>query len=131
MKKLFALIPACLLLAACCLFAACGEKPDPVVITADDPSFEYNDKTLKDYMDYLQENGELSYTISNGMVTEINGTANTTNSYWMLYTSDSENANEAWGTLEHEGAVYGSSMLGAESLTVKENCVYVWAYQTF
>ena len=52
-------------------------------------------------------------------------------SYWMLYTSDSENANQEWGTFEYEDSIYGSATLGADALIVKEDCIYIWAYQTF
>ena len=44
--------------------------------------------TLLNYMNALQEKDELSFTIENGMVTSIGDKANTTNFYWMLYTSD-------------------------------------------
>ena len=49
----------------------------------------------------------------------------------MLYTSDTENANADWGKFDNNGEIYGSAALGAETLAVKENCVYVWAYETF
>ena len=49
----------------------------------------------------------------------------------MLYTSDSENANEAWGIVEYEGKNYGSATLGAESLPVKSGAIYIWWYQSF
>ncbi len=137
MKKLFALVSSALALFACCLIAACGGKEpikadeNTVIITATDSSFDFNGKTLKDYMDYLQENKKFTYQIENGMITTINGKSNTTKSYWMLYTSDSEHANQEWGVFEYEGSVYGSATLGAEALTVKEGCIYIWAYQTF
>lgn len=132
MKKFLTALTLTLAVFACCLIAACGEKTvDPVVIKTDDTAFEYSDKTLKDYMDYLQDDGKLTYTVSDGMVTEINGTSNTANSFWMLYTGDTENANDAWGTYEYQGETYGSAVSGAEALTVKENCVYIWVYQTF
>lgn len=134
MKKFKVLLLALIAAFALCLFAACnknGGAVDPVVITANDESFVYENKTLLDYMSYLQGKEELSFTVDNGMVTSINGKSNTTNSYWMLYTSDTENANNDWGTYNYNGEIYGSATLGAGALTVKENCVYVWAYQTF
>lgn len=133
MKKILTLFAIIFAVFICCIAAACSnKKPETaVVITAQDDNFEFDGKTLKDYMDFLQENEKLTYSISNGMVTAINGKSNTTNSYWMLYTNDSENANSSWGTYEYEGATYGSATLGAEELVVKENCVYIWAYQTF
>ena len=136
MKKLLIILVAFCAITACC-FTACGDKEpikadeNTVIITATDTAFDFDGKTLKDYMDYLQGNGKFTYSINNGMITAINGKSNTANSYWMLYTSDEENSNDAWGTFEYEGAIYGSATLGADALTVKEGCIYVWAYQTF
>ena len=136
MKKFLVCLISALTICTCCFFAACIEREpvkadeNTVVITATDSSFDFNEKTLKDYMDHLQQNGKLTYTISNGMVTSINGKSQTLTSYWMLYTDDSENADSEFG-LEYEGTVYGSANWGAEALTVKEGCIYIWAYQTF
>ena len=82
-------------------------------------------------MNKLVERGELEFTAADGMVTSIGGKANTTNSYWMLYTDDAENSNEDWGTAEYEGKTYLSATLGYESLPIKEGCTYIWMYQTF
>ncbi|MGN1060105.1 MAG: hypothetical protein ACI4QN_00080 [Candidatus Coproplasma sp.] len=82
-------------------------------------------------MECAQDDGNLSFTIEKGMVTSINGVSQTTNVYWMLYTSDTDNANTAWGTCEYGGQTLGSATLGAESLTVKNGCVYVWVYTKF
>ena len=132
MKKFLALVSSILAVIACCFIVACtDETTQPVVITATDSSFEYEDKTLKDYMDYLQDDGQLSFTVIGGMVTTINGKSNTANSYWMLYTNDKENSDESWGTFEYEGEIYASASLGAESLPVKQGNIYIWVYQTF
>lgn len=133
MKKLLTLVATLFTVCICCLVAACSDKkPETtVIITAQDDTFDFDNKSLKDYMDFLQDNGKLTYSISYGMVTAINGKANTTKSFWMLYTDDSENSNTSWGELEYEGAVYGSATSGAEDLVVKENRIYIWAYQTF
>ncbi|MDE7076952.1 MAG: DUF4430 domain-containing protein, partial [Clostridia bacterium] len=116
MKKFFALIASFIAVFACCFAVACKNGKEPVkadentvVITATDSSFDFNGQTLKVYMDHLQEKEKLTYSISNGMVTAINGKSNTTNSYWMLYTNDTENSNDAWGTLEYEENIYGSA----------------------
>lgn len=132
MKKCLTFLASVLAVISCCFAAACtGETIKPVVITASDYSFEYEGKTLKDYMEYLQDGGELTFTVSGGMVTSINGKSNTTKSYWLLYTDDAENSEEAWGTFEYEGEIYASATLGAEALTVKQGHTYIWAYQTF
>ena len=137
MKKFLICLASVLVLFACFVVSACDDKEpvkadeNTVIITVSNSSFDFEGKKLIDYMDYLQDSKELTYTVANGMVTSINGKSNTTNSFWMLYTSDTENSNNAWGTFEHEGALYGSATLGAEALVLKEGCIYVWAYQTF
>ena len=65
------------------------------------------------------------------MVTSINGITQTANTYWMLYTSDEDNANTGWGTYDYDGKSLGSAIYGAESLTVKDGCVYVWVFTKF
>ena len=136
MKKILTIFASIVAILSCCFVAACGNKKpitadeNTVIITASDSSFDFDNKTLKDYMEYLQANEKLTFSASNGMVTAINGKNNTSNSYWMLYTSDSENANHAWGTFEHERAIYGSAILGMEKLVVKKGCI-LWTYQTF
>ncbi len=87
--------------------------------------------TLLDYMNALQEKDELSFAIEHGMVTSIGDKANTTNCYWMLYTSDEENSNSAWGTVEYQETTYNSASVGVEELIVKEGETYVWVYTTF
>ena len=87
--------------------------------------------TLMDVMAYLQEEKELSFKVVDGMVTEINGTENAADwsACWMLYTSDTEMSNTAWGTCEYEGQNFGSAILGAEILPVIDGGVYIWVYQ--
>ena len=137
MKKFLTVLASVIAIFACCFIAACkGKEPltvdeNTVIITASDSSFDFDNKSLKDFMDHLQDNGKFTYSISNGMVTTINGKSNTTKSYWMLYTSDADNSNNEWGTFEYKNNIYGSATLGAEDLTVKEDCIYIWAYQTF
>lgn len=137
MKKFLTVFAALFAALACVAFAACADKQpvkadeNTVVITANSNSFGYGAKTLKDYMQFLQDEEKLTFEISGGMVTCINSKANTLNSYWMLYTSDAENSDSSWGSLEYEGNIYGSATLGADALVIKENCVYIWAYQTF
>jgi hypothetical protein len=49
----------------------------------------------------------------------------------MLYTSDAENSNSAWGTVEYDGKEYGSAVSGAETLKIKADQLYIWVYQSF
>ena len=91
------------------------------------------DMLLIDYMAQLKEQGEVDFTISDGMITSINGVANPADysSCWMLYTSDEENANKAWGTVEYKGSEYGSALVGAETLVIKPDQLYIWVYKSF
>lgn len=124
-------IPAVFLLlltvvfSAVCLFSCKEKDAKPVVITVEEPVA--TGTTLVEYMD-LQG---IDYKISNGMVTELDGTKNSTKSFWMLYTTDETNANTAWGTYEYNGATLGSAVLGAGELLVAQGETYVWVYQTF
>ena len=86
---------------------------------------------LSDVMGYLQAMGELVYSKdASGMITGINGKENPADwSYcWMLYTSDTELSNNEWGSVEYEGEMLGSAMLGAESLPIAVGEIYVWSY---
>ena len=137
MKKkvvsLVSLVSAVLALFSLVALAGCKKSPvtadeNTVVIQA---SAEHSGKTLLAVMEELQEAGELSFTVSDGMIVELNGTKQTPSSYWMLYTSDEESANEQWGTFEYEGEVLGSAVSGAGELAVKEGCLYIWAFESF
>ena len=135
MKKIIALSLCIMLL--CALLCGCvaktkvlKETDEFIVIT---PSEEFAGKTLKDCMDELKTRGELEFTVNNGMISSINGIDNPADySYcWMLYTDDAENSNDAWGTVVYEGKTYASATLGAESLVIAEDCVYIWVYTKF
>ena len=126
----------CLLLCLLFCFAtvACTKTVkidgDFVLITAETKNVGEN-ATLIEYMEYLKENGKLDYEIADGMILSIDGKKGSSNQYWMLYTSDEENANSAWGNCEYEGTVYASASYGAEELLIKDGCVYIWYLQTF
>ncbi len=114
-------------------FFACGKSADgvePLVIVADESAAG---KTLLQVMSEKEEDGEFSYKIKDGMIVEINGTENDLdyNPCWMLYTSDQENSNTAWGEYEYNGETLGSASVGADSLIVKSGEAYVWVYQEF
>ena len=88
---------------------------------------------LIDYMKIMKEQEGLAYEVKDGMIVSINGIENPADysSCWMLYTSDAENANTAWGTVEYEGVEYGSAISGAEVLKIKEGQLYIWVFQSF
>ena len=141
MTKTFSALLAMLLLAGCLLLTGC--KSEPLVIKDSDTYIVLKttqemldgkqDMYLIDYMNELAQKGELACTIENGMITSINGIDNPADysSCWMLYTSDTENANAAWGTVEYEGAEYGSAISGAEKLKLKPNQLYIWVFKSF
>lgn len=106
------------------------EESTRVVISVSDKDGSF---TVLDCMELLQEKGEISYKISSGMITEINGKENTADfsSCWMLYTSDTEMSNADWGTIDCDGKTLASAIVGADTLTVISGGVYVWEYQTF
>ncbi len=89
--------------------------------------------TLMSAMEYLKDEGELTFETRDKMITSINGKANAADfsSCWMLYTSATEKANTEWGTYEYDGKTLGSAILGAENLDVFVGEIYVWVYTTF
>lgn len=91
------------------------------------------EETVLDVMQTLQADGELTFTESGGMIMSVNGKENATDwsACWMLYTSDAELANKAWGEVEYKGEKLGSAIVGAGELPVIEGKVYVWSYQGF
>ena len=141
-KKILPVALAMLLLACTLLLPGCS-KQEPLVIkdsetcivikTTKEAMDGKTDMLLIDYMNDLISEGKLTCTISNGMVTSINGIENPADysSCWMLYTSDAENANASWGTVEYNGAVYGSAISGAETLKIKPEQLYIWVYKSF
>ena len=133
----------CLLAVVLCCAVFTGCKQEPLVIKDSETCIvlkvtkevvgDKTDMLLIDYMDQLAEEGKLSCKISSGMITSINGIDNPADfsSCWMLYTSDVENSNTAWGTVAYEGKEYGSAISGAETLVIKEGQLYIWVYQSF
>ena len=141
MKKSLACLMAVMLLLSTIVLSGCQSEPlvikdsdTCIVIRTTQEVLEGNaDMVLIDYMEKLVEKGELTCTISDGMVTSINGIENPADysSCWMLYTSDADNANSAWGIVEYEGTEYGSAISGAETLKLKPDQLYIWVFQSF
>ena len=139
-KKFLCCLLAVVLLCACLLT---GCKQEPLVIkdsetcivikTTKEVVGDETDMVLIDYMNTLIAEGKLTCKIENGMVTSINGIDNPADfsSCWMLYTSDPENSNTAWGTVSYDGKEYGSAISGAETLKLKADQLYIWVYQSF
>ena len=130
-----------LLLALSVLLPGCKSEPlvikdsdTYIVIKTTEKSLDgKTDMLLIDYMNELAKEGVLTCTISDGMITSINGIENPADfsSCWMLYTSDAENSNASWGTVEYEGATYGSAISGAETLKIKPDQLYIWVFKSF
>ena len=143
-----------LLVSLCYVFVGCvkfGPSPDPADVTytiekvsehrviiyiedvAEVNSIYGVQWMLADVMEDAKVCGELSYESSNGMITSINGVKNMADfsACWMLYTSDKELADNAWGTITIGEETIGSAMVGAESLPVLEGAIYVWEYTSF
>ena len=141
MKKLLTTTLAfCLTLFALLVFGCSKERlvlkesDTFIVITVSSKQMELNENsTLIEYMQSLKADGKLDFELSNGMINSINGIENPADwsSCWMLYTSDTENSNVAWGEVDYEGQTYGSSTLGAETLKIKDGCIYIWVYKAF
>lgn len=140
-KKILSCLLAMLLIAGTLLLSGCQREPlvikdsdTCIVIKTTQEVLEGNaDMLLIDYMNKLVDKGELICTIKDGMVTSINGIDNPADfsSCWMLYTSDADNSNTAWGTVEYNGVEYGSAISGAESLKIKPDQLYIWVFQSF
>ena len=140
-KKILVCLLAAVTLMSLLLLPGC--KSEPLVIKESDTCIVLRvteeamggnaDLLLIDYMDQLVKSGKMTCTIQDGMVTSINGIDNPADfsSCWMLYTSDEENANAAWGTVDFEGKQYGSAISGAEVLKVKPGQLYIWVFKSF
>ena len=133
------------LVCALCLFA-CGDTSNGegklvcrlventtarVVICVEETDGE---TTLLDCMEQLKASEtQFSYKLVSGMVTAINGVENPADfsKCWMLYTSDAEMANAAWGTAEYDGKTLGSAVVGADALDVIAGGIYIWDYVSF
>lgn len=89
--------------------------------------------TLMQVMEKAKQNGDLTFETSEGMITSINGLANPADwsKCWMLFTSDAEMSNTAWGTITYNDATLGSAVVGADALDVLAGETYVWSYQSF
>ena len=137
MKKLLSRIALIVALIPVLFSFACAPQK-PRVIVKEDTYVVINvvdevseGTTLYDYMLTLDKT--LRFTHSGGMITSINGIENASDwsACWMIYTTDEDNSNTMWGSVEYEGKVYGSASYGAESLVIKKGESYIWLYQEF
>ncbi len=139
MKKTTKIL-AILLLAFSLLLTGCKEEPlvikdsDTCIVikTTEESMGGKTEMLLVEYMESMREEG-LEFEVKDGMIVSINGIENPADysSCWMLYTSDAENSNASWGTVEYEGNEYGSAISGAETLKIKANEIYIWVFKSF
>ncbi len=154
MKKLSTIILiACTVLAALA-FTACGDPitgkdgnvkttENSVAFTASQEVMNLTDSTsLKDYMDVLKNNGELTFEGSNGdygfFISSVNGKAASGNSFWGVYTDlvtiegdDFVYSNAAWGTVEIDGKTLNSASVGVSSLPCIDGYTYALVLSTY
>jgi len=136
MKKTISVLLALVLCTS--LLCAC-QKKEPLVIRDSDTCVVIRvaegteEMPLAEYMTDLKNKGELDFALESGMVTAMNGKENAADfsACWMLYTSDPDFSNPAWGTAEYDGKEYGSAALGANELKIKAGELYIWVYQSF
>lgn len=133
MKNKLKKITTLLLVTLCVLFAfGCQPSaPQDIKFTVDISNVE-SGATVLDYMNYLQDNGELTFVFgSDGMIKSINGVDGSANPYWMLYTDDENNSDSAFGTIEINGVSYYSATHGAGELPAVDGKTYVWRLITY
>lgn len=141
-RKMYALFTLLLtVIMSVCMLVACDKggsakaeivsKTDTMVVIKINETEGF--ATLLDAMTYLKDEGELTFELTGGMVSSIEGKANPADwsACWMIYTSDTEMSNAKWGTINYDGNVYASAIVGAEELQVSSGEYYVWSYDTF
>ena len=136
MKKTIKLLALILTFVMAFTFVGCKRNPvtvdeDSVIITANFKDYDIEGKTLLEFMEILKGEEKLTYEISDGMITSINGKANTLNTFWMIYTDDESNYNFDWGTLDYNEKTYGSAISGVSELPLTDGATYILVYQTF
>ena len=137
LKKFSALLlVVCTLVVSVCL-VACSKEADGEVVKAEENLLVIRvtdapeGATLKDVMEKMQADGEISFEQSGGMILSVNGKGTQGNSFWCLYTSDADFANSAWGSTELDGVTYDSATFGYERLPVFEGELYIWQIATW
>lgn len=120
--------------AACNGYNAVKSTEDVVAVTVSGKVMDLDGKNLVDYLNKLQSDDKFSYSADNGYVTTVNGkTADyqKDRTSWMMYTSDKEMGNEAWGTYEFEGQTYYSAIVGINDYPLAEGTVILFVFCHF
>lgn len=93
----------------------------------------YPETTLLSYMQALEDDGQLTFTVVDGMVTEMNGVQNTNAEFWMIYVCEKAgeaNYNEAY-FIRYQGKRFNTANYGVETLALVDGATYVFAYHGF
>jgi len=104
-----------------------------VIINADADYYSINKTTLSSYMEQLKSDGVIDYTVSDGMLSSLNGVSNAQDwsNCWMLYSNDPDVVNTTYGTYDIDGVTYTSAAVGMDILPIKDGYKYVWIYISF
>ena len=132
---IFLLTLLCLLLGVACnqptVKATVLETTEErIVISIGEASGE---ATLSQALDNLQKDGKLTFVVSGGMITSVNGKENRTESAssgysWMIYTSNTELSYSEYGSKTYENAVCYSAAFGADGLKVQQGETIILSY---
>ena len=160
MKKLFAAIASAALIALA--FTGCGtglddeskqKKPEvngnvvldvkSAVFVADDGFFTLTETTsVKDYMDALQENGDLVFGGRNDtygfFIESVYGTKAEGNAFWAVYTDlvtiegdDTVYSNAEYGTFTYGNKTLNSASYGVSGLPCVDGYTYALVYTVY
>ena len=131
----FLLTLLCLLLGVACnqttaKAAVLATEEERIVISIDETNGE---TTLAQVLESLQTDGKLTFTISGGMITSINGKQNRTESAnsgysWMIYTSNTQLSYAEYGSKTYGDTVCYSAAFGADGLKVAQGETVILSY---
>jgi len=149
-KKFIVGIMTVLSLALCVFFAACGKKKsdgtynytatiakndkETLIFTAGEEAD--GTKSAYDYLVKFKADGKITFEISDGMITSLNGTTPEGNSFWAIYTTLTEKDGTAystadWGTYTYEDKTASSAAFGATELPVYAGELYIFALSSY
>lgn len=138
-KKILSCLLAMVMLIGMLMLGGCQKEPlvikdsDTYIVikVTQEAMGDKSEMLLIEYMQMLKDQGQLEFTIADGMITSINGIENPADwsSCWMLFTSDETMSNTAWGSVEYEGKTYGSAVVGANDLKIQVGQLYIWVFQ--
>lgn len=122
-----------LLLICSLTFVGCKPKianvdtiEDKVVIFIND---DIDDVNLLTFMNLLKDDELLTFDYQDSTygayITAINGVYAGASEWWALYSDDQDVTSDAY-QIEYDGKIFYQTILGCESLIVKQNKTYIW-----